>query len=109
MPVTTAQLATQVGTSVTRDAEVLTRTLATANSLVSTYAGSATIPDTVLDEAVLAVAAEVFSQRNAPNGVLNQQYPSADGGGLMPVRIGADPLRPAYPLLALYVDPVTFA
>jgi hypothetical protein len=64
------------------------------------------VPDHVYDRALLLSAAELFNQGQAPNGVLNQQYDSGDGlGAVTPIRIGADPLRPAYPLVERWVLP----
>lgn len=57
------------------------------------------IPRVVWDEAHLVTAAELFHQRKAPNGVLNQQYATGDGSGSVPVRISRDPLKPARALL----------
>lgn len=59
-----------------------------------------TVPEEVRDRAHLLSAAEMFNQGQAPNGVLNQQY---DDGTSAPIRIGADPLRPAYPLVGRYL------
>lgn len=68
-----------------------------------------TVPATILERAKMLVAAELWNQDQAPNGVLNQQYESPDGMVDAPIRIGTDPLRPAYALLARWVAPVTFA
>jgi hypothetical protein len=67
-----------------------------------------TVPDAVLDRAYLLVAAEMFNQDQAPNGILNQQY-EVEGGGTVsaPVRLSADPMRLAYALLSRWVPPVT--
>ena len=65
-----------------------------------------TLPSVIADQAVLVVAAEIFHQRKAPNGVLNQAFSGPDGGSF-PVRIGADPMRPAYPLLSAWVGGLT--
>lgn len=62
-----------------------------------------TLPDAIYDRAWLLVAAELFHQDRAPNGVLNQQF---EDGPPVPIRVSADPLRPAYPLLASWVPPV---
>lgn len=62
------------------------------------------IPDSTYDRAHLSVAVEMFNQDRAPNGVLNQVYDVGTGDvASTPVRISADPLRPAYPLLARYM------
>ena len=59
------------------------------------------VPAAVYDEAVLRSAAEMFNQSEAPNGVINQQF---EDGGAAPIRIGVDPLRPAYPLVKRWLD-----
>lgn len=64
------------------------------------------VPATVLDRAYLLVAAEMFNQDQAPNGILNQQYETVDGMVATPVRISSDPMRPAYALLSRWVPPV---
>lgn len=70
----------------------------------------ASLPITIVEKAWLLVAAEVFHQRRAPNGVLNQTYASPDGGSnAVPVRIGADPLHPAIPLLKHWLSWSGFA
>lgn len=66
------------------------------------------VPDATYDRAHLVVAIEMFNQDKAPNGVLNQVYDLGGGDvSSTPVRIGADPLRPAYPLLARYMPAAT--
>ena len=65
-----------------------------------------TVPPVVYDEAVLLVAADEFSRRHAPNGVLNQQYAAEDGVQAVPVRISRDPLSAAYAPLAPWMDVV---
>lgn len=67
------------------------------------------IPAAAMDRAYLLVAAELFGQDQAPNGVLNQQYETETGPVATPVRISSDPLRPAYGVLSLWVSPVTIA
>lgn len=88
--------------------ELLTNCINVADELLKEYAGddyrtASTIPVVVAEKAWLAVAVEIFNQRKAPNGVLNQAF-STDGGVFaQAVRIGADPLRPAYGLLKRYL------
>lgn len=95
--------------------DLLTRCINVADELLKQYAGTdyrtgsaLGIPITVAESAQLAVAVEIFNQRKAPNGVLNQAF-SSDAGGPLAVRIGADPLRPAYGLLSRWVVDVGFA
>lgn len=104
----------EVGASSSDDG-VLQRCLDLAAELVTHHVSDSTtgdeepieIPETVLERAIMVTAAESFAQRNAPNGVLNQQFASSEGDAAsVPVRISADPMRPAYPLLEKYLIPV---
>lgn len=93
---------------------LLSNCVSVANELLKRYAGDTyatdgVIPTVIAEKAWLAVAVELFNQRKAPNGVLTQQFATPDGSASVPVRIGSDPLRPAYGLLAPWVDPVSFA
>jgi hypothetical protein len=66
------------------------------------------VPTALYDRAHLLAAAEMFNQGQAPNGVENQQFDDGGASGYrvgVPVRIGSDPLRPAYSLLQQYVLP----
>lgn len=63
------------------------------------------VPAVIQDEAHLAVAVEQWHLRNAPNGVLAQQFGDPDTGGVAPVRIGGDPLRAARQILAPWTTP----
>lgn len=63
------------------------------------------VPATIHDKAILVVAVEAINQSLAPNGVLNQVYDSGIGDiASTPVRIGRDPLKPAYPVLDPFVS-----
>lgn len=85
--------------------------LATAAGMIATHTGipetvvngdpgdMAGIPATVLDRAVLEVAAELFHRRQAPNGI--SQFATPDGGGA--IRVARDPMVAAYALLGPYV------
>ncbi|MDQ6524324.1 hypothetical protein RB608_11965 [Nocardioides sp. LHD-245] len=58
------------------------------------------VPTEIYDKAVLLVTTEAINQSLAPNGVLNQVYDVGMGEVTStPVRIGRDPLKPAYPVL----------
>jgi hypothetical protein len=72
--------------------------LLTAQELVSAWVGLSAVPDVVIDRAVLVVAAEMFQQRSAPNGVT--QFADMDGVG---IRVARDPMLGAYPILRPYV------
>lgn len=89
--------------------DLLTNCLNVADEELKIYAGddyrtgsALGIPIVVAEKAWLAVAVEIFNQRKAPNGVLNQAF-SSDGGAPLAVRIGSDPLRPAYGLLRRFL------
>lgn len=85
----------------------ITQALAVASALVNEHLGEAasTIPREVVDRAVLLVAIEEINQDKAPNGVLNQTYDVGTGDVTStPVRIGRDPMKPAYPILAPWVS-----
>lgn len=62
------------------------------------FIGRKVVPPKSYDRAHLLVANEMLQQDMAPNGILNQQYDGGDGS--VPLRIGRDPLTPAYPILA---------
>lgn len=102
------RLRKEVGTSEEDDellTEVLVTSLAMLNELVR---DTEDLPDVVFDQAHLAVAVDMFNRRKAPNGVLWQQFDNpADGSGTAaPLRLSNDPLRPAYPLLSMWLEPV---
>lgn len=101
----------RVSTSEAPDA-VLSSCVSTAELLLKQYAGDdwVTVPIVLQERAWLAVAVELFNQRSAPNGVLSQAFTTFDGGqGVSPIRVSADPLRPAYPLLERWVIGTSFA
>lgn len=102
MAIDSDTLRRKVGASSTVSAEDLDALINAAGDLLIGYVGDAEVPDTVLDRAHLAVAVEMYHQDKAPNGILNQQYDNGDGS--VAVRIGRDPLTPAYPLLRQWVS-----
>ena len=53
-----------------------------------------TVPDLIQSDCVLAVAADLFNQKDARNGVMN-----VDSDAIEPFRVSADPLRAAWPKL----------
>ena len=101
MAVTAAQLQAEVNTTLADD-PVLQRVLDVADALLAQYveANATTIPhgipQAVYDEALLITAVDAFNRRQAPNGVLTQQFDA----GEVPVRISSDPLRAARIILA---------
>jgi hypothetical protein len=69
--------------------------LTAGHALVTSYIGTVTsVPQEIHDQAVLKVSSELYHARNAPNGIA--QFADANGAA---VRIGYDPLAPAYKLL----------
>lgn len=71
---------------------------AEAEELIEHYIGSADVPKTVRDRAVLEVGSELYNRRNAPNGIAQFATPDA-----APIRVARDPLVGAYPILRHYV------
>ena len=92
MTVTVAQLQAYVGTK--EEGTFIQSCLTSADLMVKNYIGTAAVPTTIKDQAVLITASEMFHRRSAPNGVA--QFASLDGS---PVRIAKDPMNAAYPLL----------
>lgn len=111
MAVTAADLRAEVQAGTSVGDALLTSTIEVAESLLREYVGEVytTIPTKVFDRAWTAVAVDLFNQRRAPNGVLNQQFATETGSESFAVRISADPLRPARPLLKPWVAPLGIA
>jgi len=74
--------------------------LETAGELLKELIGDKVVPPKTLERAQMLVANECLQQDLAPNGLLNQQFDA--GTETVPIRIGRDPLTPAYPLLAQF-------
>lgn len=72
--------------------------LESAAELLKELIDKKVVPSKTLERAQMLVANEMLQQDLAPNGLLNQQFDN--GNETIPIRIGRDPLRPAYPLLA---------
>lgn len=79
--------------------------LAEALLLVNKFVGVAPVPEAIRDRATTEVAADLFNRRNAPHGVMNQQYTTVDGPGVEAVRISRNPMTAAYPILRPWVSP----
>ena len=74
--------------------------LTAGQALVTKYLGAVTtVPSEIQDQAVLMVASELYHRRNAPNGI--SQFADMGGGA---IRVGKDPMAPAYNLLLPYVQ-----
>lgn len=73
--------------------------VARASALVKQYIGTHTVPEAIVDGAVLEVGSELYNRRKAPNGVA--QFGSGDGAPT--VFTARDPLIRAYPILDQFV------
>lgn len=90
--------------------DLLTSCLADATVMVDGYTVDAQgvpvgVPSGVKDRCYLIVAADLYARRNAPNGIVAQQFATADGAAATAARVARDPLAGAYPLLNRYVSP----
>lgn len=106
MTVTKEQVRAKLGASIASvpDDDV-DLALSVAGALITAHVGEANVPIDVLDRAKLLVAVEQINQDKAPNGVVNQAYATGEGDVVStPVRIGRDPMKPAYPILAPWVS-----
>lgn len=105
MAITLDTLRDEVNAS-TSDAAALQRALDVTQALLDKYIADHAdavphgIPVAVYDQALLAMAVDEFNRRQAPNGILTQQFDLGDGGVAAPVRVSSDPLRAARPLLS---------
>jgi hypothetical protein len=70
-----------------------------ATDMVVAFIGTATVPDSGKDRAILETVSELFHRRQAPSGV--QQFAAFDGGPI--VRVARDPMVGAYPILGRYM------
>ena len=85
-----------VGASVADDAFV-EQCWTEAAQLVTDFVGTAVVPVSALNRAVLEVGSELFHRRQAPNGVA--QFTTIDGSA---IRVARDPMVGAYPILQRY-------
>ena len=96
MAVTLQQFKDYIGTKDASDFPQLC--LTSGHQLVTNKVKGYAVPAQIHDQAVLMVASELFHRRSAPNGIT--QF--ADFGGNA-VRLGKDPMAPAYALLLPYI------
>jgi hypothetical protein len=96
MAITVEQLQAYVGTKET--GSFIEGCLSSASALIRNYVGNSNVPGTVLDQATLNLASELFHRRSAPFG--SSQF--ADGSGQQ-VRAARDPMTSTYPLLLPFV------
>ena len=106
MTVWVADLAEYVGAADGEQTLLLQRSLDQAVLLVNKYVGTNVVPEPILDEAYLLVGADLFNRRQAPNGIMNQQYATTSGDGYAAVRIARDPLAVVYGVLRSWVKPL---
>lgn len=106
MTVETLQVRDEINASISAvPDEKIDAAIAVATTLVTQHVGTIEVPAEILDRAVLLVAVEQINQDKAPNGVLNQFFDAGVGdASATPVRIGRDPMKPAYPILAPWVS-----
>lgn len=105
MAVEPGDLADYVGAEPNGDYEqLLIAALGEAVAMVDEWVGAATVPVTIRDWAVKETASDLFYRRNAPGGVVNQQFTSLGDTGDS-VRIRRDPMAGVYPVLRRYVLP----
>lgn len=94
-----------VGADGTEYDSLLDECLTDAAVLIEKYVGEATVPTDIVDRSTLIVAADLFERRNAPNGIVNQQYGTTEGIGYSPMRVARDPLAGVYKILGRWVLP----
>lgn len=92
MTVTVEQLQAYVGTQETGD--FIENCLSSGKLRVANYIGSAAVPASIVDQAVLHVASELFHRRSAPSGIM--QFATLEGS---PARLARDPMAGVYELL----------
>lgn len=109
MELTPESLALYVGTSPADEGEYLAECIAEAGELVARHCNATDleavvagkkIPPATLTRAVKETAADLFHRRRARNGVVQLD---SDGYTGDVVRINADPLRAARPILAPFL------
>ena len=98
MSVTVEQFQNYVGTK--EDGTFVEQVLTSSRLIVSNYIGQTSVPSTIVDQAVMTVASELFHRRSAPNGIA--QFATMDGS---PVRVAKDPMNSVYPLLMPFLKP----
>ena len=95
MAVTIEEFRAYIGTDETSD--FVSECLTAGHALVTKFVGTATVPSTIHDNAVLMASSELFYRRQSPQGVT--QFASMDGN---PIRAAKDPLNAARELLRPY-------
>jgi hypothetical protein len=95
MAVTIEEFRAYIGTD--EDSTFVTECLTAGHALVTKFIGTATVPVTVHDNAILMASSELFYRRQSPQGVT--QFAAMDGTA---VRAAKDPMNAARELLRPY-------
>ena len=97
MAVTIEEFRAYIGTDETSD--FVSECLTAGHALVTKFIGTATVPVTIHDNAVLMASSELFYRRQSPQGVT--QFAAMDGN---PIRAAKDPMNAARELLRPYTS-----
>lgn len=95
----------EIGNALNTGIELVDGYLAGFSTMVDGQPVPVVVPETVVDRAVLEVAAELFHRKQTKNGI--SQFATVDTPS--PMRIARDPLVAARPLLAPYLTRGGFA
>ncbi|WIM99395.1 hypothetical protein ACTOB_003046 [Actinoplanes oblitus] len=82
-----------------RDNGTVASKLDTARAMIEEYVGEAYVPESVLNEATLALAQELFTRQKSPGGFV--QF----GGSEVAGRLSRDPMEPIRPMLKPWLSP----
>jgi len=97
MAVTIEEFRSYIGTD--ENSTFVDECLTAGHALVTKFIGTATVPVTVHDNAVLMASSELFYRRQSPQGVT--QFAAMDGN---PIRAAKDPMNAARELLRPYTS-----
>ena len=97
MAVTIEEFRAYIGTD--EDSNFVDECLTAGHALVTKFVGTATVPSTIHDNAVLMASSELFYRRQSPQGVT--QFASMDGN---PIRAAKDSMNAARELLRPYTS-----
>lgn len=89
-----ASLGRLVGTMDSSEQSILLEQINAARAYLAPYIEGQDVPQAVIDDCTLSVAADLWQARDARNGIVGL---TADG--IEPFRISSDPLRTAWPKL----------
>jgi hypothetical protein len=73
--------------------------LSVATDMINDFIGDAYVPESVLHEATLALAQELYTRQKSPGGFV--QF----GGSEIAGRLSRDPMDPIRPMLKPYLSP----